>query len=134
MAATPWDPWASLLAWQQTWLADLDPPGIGRGLRDERLARLIDSTLRRSPLYARRAGSARRLQDLSPIGKRELMDHFDEWATDRRITLDGARGFLANRNGVADAWLGAYLVWTSSGTSGTPGIFVQDGEIGRAHV
>lgn len=120
------DPWAASLAWQQTWFAALDPPGIGRMLRDERLASLLDRATRDSPLYARRSRGARRLEDLAPIGKAELMGAFDDWATDRRITLAGARAFLADPGHVADPWLGAYLVWTSSGTTGSPGIFVQD--------
>lgn len=125
-AGTPFDPWASLLAWQQTWLASVDVAGIGRELRQQRLARLIDWASHRSPLYARRSSGARRLEDLAPVGKAELMAHFDEWATDRRITHAGASAFLSSACNVADAWLGSYLVWTSSGTSGKPGVFIQD--------
>lgn len=125
-SATPFDPWASWLAWQQTWLASMDVAGIGQTLRELRLARLIDWTLHHSPLYARRSPEAGRLEDLAPVGKAELMAHFDEWATDPRITHAGALAFLSNAHNVADAWLGSYLVWTSSGTSGRPGIFVQD--------
>lgn len=121
----PYDPWLTLQAWQQTWLAGLDPNGIGRALREERVARLIDRAVRDSPLYARRAGSARRLGDFDPIGKRELMAHFDDWATDRRITRRAAEAHLQTADS-ADGWLGRYLLWTSSGTSGQPGLFVQD--------
>lgn len=124
--ATPFDPWASMLAWQQTWLASADVTGIGHTLRQQRLTRLIDWAVHRSPLYARRSPRASRLEDLAPIGKPELMAHFDDWATDRRITQAGASAFLASEHHVADAWLGSYLVWTSSGTSGTPGTFIQD--------
>lgn len=46
------------------------------------------------------------------------MGNFDDWATDRRITLPLAQAFLADPDRVADAWLGDYLLWTSSGTSG----------------
>lgn len=122
----PFDPWLWLQACQQTWLATLDPSGMGRRLRQQRLERLLVTALRDSPLYARRSKRARTLADIEPIGKRELMHHFDDWATDRRITLRGAEAAVADAAGVADAWLGRYLVWTSSGTSGQPGIFVQD--------
>ena len=120
------DPWAETLAWQQTWLADLDPNAWGPRLQAQRADRLLDWTIRHSPLYAKRARHARRLEDLPPIGKAELMGHFDEWATDRRITLAGAEAFLARAQSFADPWLGAYQVWTSSGTTGKPGIFIQD--------
>ncbi len=124
--APPFDPWLWLQAWQETWLATLDPQGTGQRLRRRRLQQLIATALRDSPLYARRAPGARTLADFEPIGKLELMRHFDDWATDHRITRSGADALLAAHRGVADAWLDRYLVWTSSGTSGEPGIFVQD--------
>ena len=79
-----------------------------------------------SPVYARRAGNARVLADLEPISKQELMQEFDAWCTDRRITRSGAEAVIASPARWADAWLDRYLVWTSSGTSGHPGIFIQD--------
>lgn len=126
---SPFDPWAALQAWQQTWLAGLDPAGAGRLLRAQRLADLIDVATRDAPLYARRARGARTLADFEPIGKGELMRHFDDWATDRRITWQGVQSVLqagATGAGVADAWLDSFLLWTSPGTSGQPGVFVQD--------
>jgi phenylacetate-CoA ligase len=122
----PFDPWQWMLAWQQTWLATLDPRGAGQQLRAQRLQRLLDSALHDSPLYARRAAGARTLADLAPVGKAELMANFDDWATDRHITRCAAEAFVAAQHDVADAWLDRYLVWSSSGTSGQPGLFVQD--------
>ncbi|MCG3188735.1 MAG: hypothetical protein LKCHEGNO_00868 [Burkholderiaceae bacterium] len=54
------------------------------------------------------------------------MQRFDDWATDRAVTRAAVERFLATSHDLAEAFLGRYLVWTSSGTSGTPGIFVQD--------
>lgn len=122
----PFDLGCWLQAWQQTWLAGLDPAGTGRRLREQRLAALIERALRDSPLYARRARGARTLADFEPVGKAELMRGFDDWATDRGITRAGAEAAIRSTDDVADAWLGRYLLWTSSGTSGQPGIFVQD--------
>lgn len=122
----PFDPWAWAQAWQETALVNLAPAAWARPLRVRRLAALMDSALRDSPLYQRRARGARRLGELEPVTKAELMAGFDDWATDRRITLEGARAFLARDDNIADAWLGRYMVWTSSGTSGEPGLFVQD--------
>lgn len=121
----PHDPWRWFQACQETWLAGLDPVGAGRRLREARLERLIDRVRRESPLYARRTHEAQRLEDFEPIGKRELMENFDDWATDRRITRRAAEAHLRTA-AAADAWLGRYLLWTSSGTSGHPGLFVQD--------
>lgn len=123
--APPFDPWLWLEAWNETWAAGLWPT-TAASLREQRLAALMACALRDSPLYRRRASGAQRLADFEPVDKAELMLHFDDWATDRRITRDAAASFIADTDRIADAWLGDYLVWTSSGTSGVPGWFVQD--------
>ena len=114
--AAPWL-WAQTLG--ETFAAGLDPSGVGRRQRDARLARLLDTTLAGSPFYRERLAAARairpRLEDIAPVGKAELMSRFDDWATDRRITRAGVERFLTDPNRLADAYLGDYLVWTSSG-------------------
>lgn len=120
-----WDPWRWTQALSETFAAGLDPQGIALRQRDARLASLLLAA-QASPLYRRRAGTPTRLQDFEPIAKAELMRHFDDWATDRRITRRSVDAFLRDPQNLADAYLGDYLVWTSSGTSGEPGIFVQD--------
>lgn len=121
----PFDPWLWSRAWNETWWAELWP-ATARLLRSQRLGLLLQAARRDSPLYRRRAGDARALEAFEPVEKAELMTHFDEWATDRRITRREAEAFLASGDTLADGWLGRYLVWTSSGTSGVPGWFVQD--------
>ena len=56
----------------------------------------------------------------------KLMQHFDDWCTDRQFNRASVDAFLSEPDRPADAYLGRYLVWTSSGTTGEPGIFVQD--------
>jgi phenylacetate-coenzyme A ligase PaaK-like adenylate-forming protein len=58
--------------------------------------------------------------------KAQLMARFDDWVTDRRVTLAAARAFLADADRIGQPFLGRYLLVTSSGTSGHPGIFLQD--------
>jgi len=125
-AAPPFDAWAWARACQQTWAAGLWP-ATARALREARLAALIECACRDSPFYRRRAHGPH-LADFAPVSKAELMHDFDDWATDRRITRAAAAAFIADPSCVADAWLGEYLVWTSSGTSGVPGWFVQDAQ------
>ncbi len=122
--APPFEAWAWLQAWNETWTAGL-VPGYAERLREQRLAALIDRACADSPFYRRRA-HGRCLGDFEAVGKAELMQHFDDWATARRITRAAAAAFIADPSRIADAWLGKYLVWTSSGTSGVPGWFVQD--------
>jgi phenylacetate-coenzyme A ligase PaaK-like adenylate-forming protein len=60
------------------------------------------------------------------VEKAELMQHFDDWCTDRQIRRTSVEAFLGAPERLGEAYLGRYLVWTSSGTTGEPGIFVQD--------
>ena len=66
------------------------------------------------------------LASLPPVHKGKLMAHFNDWVTDDRLTLHKARAHVADRCCIAQALEGRYLLWESSGTSGEPGIFVQD--------
>lgn len=64
---------------------------------------------------------------LLPVtSKRELMARFDDWATDREVTIDKARAFAENPDLIGERFLGKYTLETTSGTTGTPGIFVLD--------
>jgi phenylacetate-CoA ligase len=127
---TPMNPWLWSQTLGETYAAGLDPGGLALAQRDARLARLLSVAHAQSPFYRARLRGASvapaRLDELEPVDKAELMRHFDDWATDRRITLDSVQSFLGDVQHLADAYLGRYLVWTSSGTSGQPGIFVQD--------
>ncbi len=58
--------------------------------------------------------------------KAVLMDAFDAWCTDRAIRRDDVERFIATRARIGERFRDRYVVWTSSGTTGTPGIFVQD--------
>jgi phenylacetate-CoA ligase len=123
-AAPPFDTLAWLSACRETWLAGL-VPAQARQLREQRLAALLAHAGAESPFYrARRHGP--QLTDFAPVDKATLMRHFDDWSCDRRITRAAAAVFIADKSCIAQAWLGEYLVWTSSGTSGVPGWFVQD--------
>ncbi len=66
------------------------------------------------------------LDELPVATKRELMAHFDEWVTDPEIDRAGVEAFLADRGHIGERFLGRYVVWKSSGSTGEPGIFVQD--------
>lgn len=96
-----------------------------------RLALLLDATLRGSPLYREWLGpgahAGMALERLPVVTRGALMARFDDWVTDPRLRLDALRAFMADRERIAEPWLGRYMVWESSGSSGQPGIFVQDG-------
>ena len=144
-AAAPFDAWQSVNALWDVWSGShADVAGIERRAR-WRLRELL-SAAAAAPLHARRlqtaagagtcdprtspkaaqAASRLPLEAIAPIGRAEFMAHFDEACTDRRVTLEGVRRFLADPRQLGAAFLGRHAVWTSSGTTGTPGIYVQD--------
>jgi len=143
--AAPFDPWLQARAAWEVWTAGgCSEAGIAR-LAAARLRELLVAALA-CPLQAQRLRRAAglgpevapgslqeraRVADLpldaiEPIGRARMMADFDEACTDRCITLDAVNRFLADSGRLGEAFLGRYAVWTSSGTTGTPGIWVHD--------
>ena len=58
--------------------------------------------------------------------KRTLMSRFDEWVTDPDVTEAGVRTFASDPTRVGERFLERYTIASSSGTTGTPGLFVMD--------
>jgi phenylacetate-coenzyme A ligase PaaK-like adenylate-forming protein len=107
------------------------PQGIAQR-QQTRLAALLNFTLRGSRLYrslwpaGTTPGTA--LEQLPVVTRSQLMAHFDDWVTDPQLQFDALRAFTADPTRIAEPWLDRYMVWESSGTSGQPGIFVQDAQ------
>jgi putative adenylate-forming enzyme len=80
-----------------------------------------------SPFYRRlHAGkTASALADLPVVTKRMVMDHFDELVTDRAVRLEDVRRHVASER-AGDPFLGRYWVAATSGTTGSPGVFLHD--------
>ncbi len=97
-----------------------------------RLSQVLSAALRDSRLYQElmpRGTDARTPLDQLPVVTRgQLMERFDDWVADPRLKLDELRAFTADPDRIAEPWLGRYMVWESSGTTGQPGIFVQDAQ------
>lgn len=126
----PFDPILSAaVAADVAWMSSADAATRARRRR-ERLVRLLDAAARGSRLYRRLIGArdprTLPLDALPAVRKPELMAHFDEWVTDPRLTLPALRRFVADPARIGEAFEGAYVVWESSGSSGEPGLFVQD--------
>ena len=68
------------------------------------------------------------LRTLPIVHKAQLMRRFDDWIGDPEIELPALRRFMAEPANIGSAFLGRYIVWESSGTSGLPGIFLQDAQ------
>ena len=96
----------------------------------ERLAEIVAFARAHSPYYKDLyQGLPELIEDpkLLPVtDKKKLMARFDDWATDRNITLEKVRTFTSNLNLIGEPFLEKYVVATTSGTTGTPGIFIID--------
>ena len=105
-------------------------------LRDwqrDRLRRVLAGAVRHSAFHARRlrgVDAARfelaDLPSLPVMTKTQMMDHFDELISDRRLTREAAEGALAATR--AEPWPlpGSYLCMATGGSSGQRGIFAYD--------
>lgn len=95
-----------------------------------RLAETVAFARTHSPYYRELYRSLPdRVEDpaLLPVtSKKELMARFDEWVTDREVTIEKARAFVENPDLIGGRFLGRYMLLTTSGTTGTRGIFLLD--------
>ncbi|WOB10622.1 phenylacetate--CoA ligase family protein [Piscinibacter gummiphilus] len=124
------DPWLWGAIAGQVMAAPLGGPEAIAELRTTRLRSLLAHAKANSPLYRRlldgidpqHAG----LHDLPVTRKRDLMAQFDEWVTDPRLRLAELQRFMADGNRIGEPGPHGYMAWQSSGSSGEPGVFVQD--------
>ncbi|MFZ5547354.1 MAG: phenylacetate--CoA ligase family protein [Pseudomonadota bacterium] len=126
----PFDPFLSMnVAFDVTLATRADAAALA-GRQQRRLAALLRGASRRSPLYRDvlrgRDPAQVPLQALPVMHKRALMQQFDRWVADPALQLDALRRFTADRQRIAEPFAGRYQVWESSGSSGEPGVFVQD--------
>jgi len=129
--------------------ADREPPGFpsllwdilraGRGRPEDavsrqqaRLHRLIESARSLSPFYRERYAALPRgahdLPALPPVAKSDLMANFDGWATDPAVTRETAEAFVGDPARIGDLYLDRYVAFSTSGTTGTPAVFLHDRE------
>jgi len=128
----PFDPWLSGAIGADVIVAARSGAQELAARQARRLTALLAAAARGSALYrqvlAGRDPAGVQLQDLPIQHKAELMDRFQDWVTDPALKLDALRRFTADRSRIADPVLGRYIVWGSSGSTGEPGLFVQDAQ------
>lgn len=66
------------------------------------------------------------LATLPVTGKPELMAQFAARVSDPALTLPALRALCDDPRRIGEHYLGRYHVWESSGSTGQPGLFVQD--------
>ena len=100
-------------------------------LAQRRLRDLVAFARASSPfyrqLYRRLPEDVAAPAHLPVVTKRDLMTHFDAVLTDRDLTVESIGRFIADPQRVGQPLQDRYAVWTSSGSTGEPGIFIHDG-------
>jgi phenylacetate-CoA ligase len=127
------DAWQTACAYAGALATTSAPASAWQAHQAARLDRLLADVAPRSRLYRERLAQAgrdgnplARLRCVPAVRKRELMSDFDAWVTDPAISLPELRAFVRDCAQRGEAFLGRYLVWESSGSSGEPAVFVQD--------
>jgi len=95
-----------------------------------RLADMVTYARANSPYYRERyRGLPGHVDDpaLLPVtNKKELMACFDDWISDRDVTIEKVKALVNDPARTAERFLGKYTVAITSGTTGTQGIFLID--------
>lgn len=116
------------MAWD-AWRVNRGGPGALAARQRVRLGALVEHARDRSPFYAelyRGLPQAPALDQLPVTSKPELMARFDDWVTDPAVTRAGVEDFVADPGNLGRDYLGRYVVFTTSGSTGTPALLVQD--------
>ncbi|HEV3019062.1 MAG TPA: phenylacetate--CoA ligase family protein [Burkholderiaceae bacterium] len=122
--------WGFLNHSTDVWLAGLASPEVIRGRSVHRLNTLVAHARRNSKfyrdLYQGLPPGRVPLEQLPIVNKSRLMANFDDWVTRPDLSLEALLQFTQDPTRIGRPYMGQYAIWTSSGTTGTPGIFVQD--------
>jgi phenylacetate-CoA ligase len=122
--------WGFLHHSTDLWLASLAGPDVVFARGAHRLNSLVTHARRQSRFYAdlyRDLPPGRvPLAQLPPVEKSQLMARFNDWVTQPELRLENVLEFASDPHRIGKPYLSQYAVWTSSGTTGSPGVFVHD--------
>jgi phenylacetate-coenzyme A ligase PaaK-like adenylate-forming protein len=126
---TDFDPWRSAEAAADVWMAAHGPTSGIASRRALRLQELLAHAREHVPLHARRLRGYKgelALTEWPVLHKAELMADFDASVADPALTRAAVLAHLADPQCLGQPLPGGIMAWESSGTSGVPGLFVQD--------
>lgn len=115
----------------------LDARRVTRGMpemlaarQQERLTELVAFARKNSRFYANKyrdlPETITDVRQLPSVTKTELMEHFEDVVTDPAVRKTDVLTHISDLGKLGKPYLGKYMVWTTSGTTGTPGIFLED--------
>ena len=98
-------------------------------LREKRLKDMVEWARKNSPYYAKLYKDVPEdfeLTDLPRVNKQELMKNWNDWVTDRQITLADVEKFMEDMNNIGRKIKKKYMVFTTSGSTGNPLVSICD--------
>ena len=98
-------------------------------LQKERLKELVAFARENSPYIRDKYKNLPENYDLTDIptsSKKEIVEHYEEWVTDREVNLEDVRQYLDSEDRYERPYLNKYSVLTTSGSSGNPFYMVRD--------
>ena len=120
---------AAWVAWD-AWCSTRGGATAVEARRQQRLAALVAHARQASrfyaELYADLPPGTTELRRLPPVTKPQLMARFDDWVTDPAVTRAAVEAFVADLGNIGVDFLGRYVVFTTSGSTGVPTLLVQD--------
>jgi phenylacetate-CoA ligase len=127
---SPLDQWLAGSVAADVWVASRGAAQALASRQSHRLRTLLAAAARGSRLYRQcLAGSdpGRTPLQALPVGhKADLMRHFGDWVTDTSLELEDMRRFLRDASRIGEPYRDRYMLWESSGSTGEPGVFVED--------
>ena len=105
-------------------------------LVNERLRALVDYARENSPYlseYYQNLPENYSLSDIPVTEKKDVIAHFDDYVTDRRIRLKDVEDYIHRDLSDASLYLDQYTVLHTSGTTGAPLYMVRDQHRNRIH-
>lgn len=106
------------------------PPERWQAIQDRRLRKLLHYAVEHSPFYRRKYQGIDldhcRVQDLPVLTKGDMMAHFDEFVTDRRLKRDEIAKWMHDLSNMGKYYLDEFVVSHTSGSQGQPSIVVQE--------
>ena len=100
-----------------------------QALQNDRLHALVNHARQFSPYFRelyKNLPENYSLQDLPPVNKAAMMQHFDRWVTDPAVHLADINTFMQNKDNIGRKFLRKYLVFTTSGSTGNPSVVLYD--------
>lgn len=95
----------------------------------ERLQALVQHARTHSRLYAAHYKAVPQhitdVRQLPPVTRAQLQGNFDQWVTDPEVTRAKALEFVGDKGKIGTPFLGKYYLWTTSGITGEPGLFMH---------